>query len=137
MATVYESKIDAWLLIVLIAAMALSLSAVISALLAGGPGALWAVIPAFIGIGLPSWVLMTTRYTLDRNRLLVKSGPFRWSIPVAEISNIEPTSNPLSSPALSLDRLQIEYSGGRRLMISPKDKEAFLAELEEYRRRPL
>ncbi len=54
---------------------------------------------------------------------------FRWKININDITRIEPTHNPLSSPALSLDRLKIYYMKDGRVatvMISPKDKEGFL-----------
>ena len=54
---------------------------------------------------------------------------FRWKININDITQIEPTHNPLSSPALSLDRLKIYYRKDGRVatvMISPKDKEGFL-----------
>lgn len=47
-----------------------------------------------------------------------------------DIERVSRTSNPLSSPALSLKRLRIEYGGGRSEMMSPDDEEAFLRELE-------
>lgn len=58
--------------------------------------------------------------------LLVRSGPFRWRIAIDGIESIRPSRSPLSSPALSLDRLEITYGGGRRLLISPEDREGFL-----------
>jgi hypothetical protein len=39
----------------------------------------------------------------------------------------------LSSPALSLDRLRVEYGRSQWLMISPADKERFLRELNARR----
>jgi hypothetical protein len=50
--------------------------------------------------------------------------------PLQEISKIEPTHNPASSPALSLDRLVIYYNGGKVLMVSPADKQGFMNELK-------
>jgi hypothetical protein len=46
-----------------------------------------------------------------------------------DIRTVTPTRNPLSSPALSLDRLRIDYGRGRRIMVSPRDPGAFLREL--------
>ena len=46
-----------------------------------------------------------------------------------------PTRNPLSSPALSLDRLRVTHrasSGERGLLISPADTAGFLAALAEH-----
>jgi hypothetical protein len=79
------------------------------------------------------WLLKTTCYTLEPTRLLVRSGPFSWNVPLAGIHSITPTRNPLSSPALSLDRLCIEYGKHGSLMISPADKQGFLRELETLR----
>jgi hypothetical protein len=74
---------------------------------------------------LVAWIFLSTRYVVENGRLDVRSGPFRWRVPIDAISRIERTRNPLSSPALSLDRLAIEYDG-KRLMISPLDRAGFL-----------
>lgn len=46
-----------------------------------------------------------------------------------------PTRGPLSSPALSLDRLRIEYGKRGVVLISPREKEAFVRALEGHRNR--
>jgi len=52
----------------------------------------------------------------------------RWRIPAREITRITPTRSLTSSPALSLDRLRIEYDGGRQaVLVSPVDQDAFIA----------
>jgi hypothetical protein len=131
MPIVHRSKIDTWLLVLVVFAMGAAAFGAISAIAAGGPGLWWAVLlPAVVGIGLPFWVLTSTTYTLDDDILLVRSGPFRWKVPVHEIASITPTSNPLSSPALSLDRLRINYGDGRSIMVSPQDKEKFIRDIE-------
>ncbi len=90
---------------------------------------------AILGVGLPAWIMTSTSYTLGNTMLRIKSGPFQWQIPIQEIQRISPSSNPLSSPALSLDRLRIDYSGGKSILISPKDKGQFLQDLEARRGR--
>jgi hypothetical protein len=40
------------------------------------------------------------------------------------------TRSPLSSPALSLDRIRIDYGKGKSVMISPLNKADFLLELQ-------
>ncbi len=131
----YHSKIDWWLLVILVAAIVVGVFGCLSAVMAGGGKTLWVALPtAVFAIGLPVWVLLSTRYTLDGGVLVARSGPFKWKIPVAEISAITPTRNPLSSPALSLDRLRIDYGSGKRIMVSPEDKERFIADLEAARR---
>lgn len=134
MTTVYRSRIDAWLLIVLVAAMAASLVAGIALVSAGSIAAWWSLaLIAGVGILLPSWLLLGTRYTLAPERLTIRSGPFAWQVPLADITGITPTRNPLSSPALSLDRLRIDYGPGRSVMISPRDKARFIQDLEALR----
>ncbi|MDO9478112.1 MAG: PH domain-containing protein [Pseudohongiella sp.] len=63
----------------------------------------------------------------------MKSGPFKWRVPIKQITSITPTSSPLSSPALSLDRLRIDYGRGESIMISPKNKEQFIQDLNVRR----
>lgn len=135
MVTVYRSKIDAWLLAVLALAMAVSLVVTFMTFSAGSPVAwLVAAVTVGIGVGLPLWLLLSTRYTLEPRRLVVQSGPFKWHIAVADITSITPSSNPLSSPALSLDRLRIDYGRSSSLMISPRNKDQFVRDIEAARR---
>lgn len=132
---VHRSRIDTWLVAVLAAAIAVSLFAVVAAGSTGSSAA-WPVSAfiALIGVGLPGWLLLSTRYTLDGRQLKIQSGPFTWHIEVADITGMTPTSNPLASPALSLDRLRIDYGRGRALMISPRDKDQFIRDVEAARR---
>jgi len=51
-----------------------------------------------------------------------------WGSVVVSLAAMTAPRNPLSSPALSLDRLEIVY-GSRRIPISPEEKQRFLAEL--------
>lgn len=135
--TVYASKIDGWLAAVLGAAVVSSLWASRHLLLAGSPAA-WLAAPliACVGAGLPLWVLLDTRYVVDATHLRIRSGPFRWTVPIAGIVRIAPTSNPLSSPALSLDRLRIEYGRGASVMVSPRDRAGFMRAIEAARKQP-
>lgn len=136
MATSYKSKIDAWLVIVLAGAAAVSLYGGVEAVLADAESGWWVLAMCLgLGVALPLWLILGTGYRLESGRLQVRSGPFRWNIPVREITGVTPTRNPLSSPALSLDRLRIDYGRGKFVMISPRDRERFLHEIEEARRR--
>ena len=74
------------------------------------------------------WVVYGTRYGLARNRLIIRSGPFRWRVALGDIDSVRPSRNPLSSPATSLDRLHVRY-GRQSVLISPEDKGAFLRAL--------
>lgn len=134
---IYASKIDAWL-------VALSLSCAVAALTSlstvshiGSTGlAVLIVLLACTVLGLLAWVLLGTNYRFDGAMLIICSGPFRWRIQVREILSIEQSRNPLSSPALSLDRLCIQYGAPRRIiLISPRDRDEFMHEFERRRGR--
>lgn len=133
----YPSKIDAWLAAIMVFAVLAMLSAPVLAwlethnlrtLLVG-----LVVLPA---AGLVIWIWLSTHYTLDGRELIVRSGPFRWRIDVDSITRVAPTRgagvrirSSRSSPALSIDRLEITYAGGRQLTVSPAEKDAFLNDL--------
>ncbi len=76
-------------------------------------------------------VLRSTYYEVVGRNLLVRSGPFKKTIPVADIREITPSRNILSSPALSLDRLKIRYGKRAFILVSPEDKEGFLRAIRE------
>jgi hypothetical protein len=125
---IYPSKRDAWLVNVLIFAGLLSFSLTFMAFLdAPGPGSAGLVI-FFLATAFVVWTFTRTFYVLTATELLIRSGPFRWSIPFTDLREVRPTRNPLSSPALSLDRLEIRHAYGA-IMISPEDKRGFLEDL--------
>ena len=71
-------------------------------------------------------------YQITSSDLNIRSGFLRWRIPLASINEVRPTSNPLSSPALSLDRLRVDYRRDGKtkfILISPEDKAGFMREL--------
>jgi|SRR3569833_391764 len=73
----------------------------------------------------------TTYYTISGDTLRVKSGfIINTIIDIGSISKIKATRNMLSSPALSLDRLEIFYNKYDSIMVSPDDKDEFIAELK-------
>lgn len=130
----YRSRIDTWLVVVVLVAMASVVYSSARALSAPNPGDVMIVILVLlVTSALPVWLFLATHYTLTETELLIRSGPFRWKIPVRDIVSVRPTRNPLSSPALSLDRLRIEYGRGRWIMISPRDRDLFLRDLDRLR----
>ena len=124
----FKSKVDRWILVLLIVAIVGMIVAVGSAALrAGDPLAMTGLMLAMIGIAaLMIWLMIGTHYTVDRGTIRIASGPFRWNVPIDEITVVESTRSPLSSPALSMDRIRIRYGKRRQIMISPADKAGFL-----------
>ena len=133
MATVYKSKMDTWLLVIVVSAMTMSVLGTVFAIVVS-PAAWWiAAVTLPLGIGLPIWLFLGTSYTVAAHELLIKGGPLKWRVPIADITGITATSNPISSPALSLDRLRIDYGRGKSVMISPRDKTALIEQIEALR----
>lgn len=124
----FKSKIDRWLLYMLIAVMVFEVVVLgIAATQADGPvAALSIVVAALLIVALIGSLLIRTHYTVTGSTLRIASGPFSWTVPIDQIESVKATRNPVSSPALSLDRLQIRYGNGRRVMVSPADKTGFL-----------
>ena len=72
-----------------------------------------------------------TYYEIVGTDLLVRSGPLKWTIPVANIQEITPSRNILSAPALSLDRLKIRFGKRAFILVSPEDKNGFLRAIRD------
>ncbi|WP_368678688.1 PH domain-containing protein [Acinetobacter lactucae] len=126
----FRSKIDWWLLLIFIVTTAIIVMKIYEvnhnySLASNFPHLIFYSLIILI-IWLP---IFNTYYVVENNTLIIKSLVFRWKININDITQIEPTHNPLSSPALSLDRLKIYYMKNGEVtsvMISPKDKETFL-----------
>ncbi|MFI5162710.1 MAG: PH domain-containing protein [Sphingobacteriales bacterium] len=72
-----------------------------------------------------------TYYTISGNTLYVKSGfIIGINIDIMAVTKVTATQNMLSSPALSLDRLEIFYNKYDSVMISPDDKAGFIEQLK-------
>ena len=136
---VFASKRDTWLVVVIWLAMGAAVAGV--GVMSFAPAPLLAR-SVFGGLvlgsgGLSLWVLYGTGYTITATEVRVRSGPFRWRVPIAAIASIVPSNNPLSSPACSLDRLRVAFRGKRgrerALLLSPDDKVGFLAAIAARR----
>ena len=127
----FSSRIDLWLW----AALAIALGACVFAVRAvgmRGPAIAWVamLVVCALALVLPLWVVMGTHYALTERDLLIRSGPFRWRVPLDQIRSVTASRSVLSAPALSLDRLRIAYGRAGSILISPRDKLQFLSELQ-------
>lgn len=130
----FPSKVDGWLAAILLIAPLVSLvgfldpkvfeSTTVLLLALAGP----AVFAAIYGL-----LVFPMRYGISADELIIRHGVVRQRAPLAKILSVEPTRNPLSSPALSLDRLKISTGPRARdsIMISPADRDGFLALLAQ------
>lgn len=75
---------------------------------------------------LIGWIWFGTRYYILDDVLFVRCGPFSQRILIKEIKSIKKTRNPLSSAALSIDRLEIRYGYSGMTLISPKNIDQFI-----------
>jgi hypothetical protein len=129
----YRSKKDTWLVIVIAASVILTILAGATLILFGE--AIWQrVIGIVIVIVSLIPVLLTTpvSYTIDRSSLHIRSGYKHWTIPLQNILAVRPSRDWIASPALSMNRLEIEYrdwEGNSFILISPEKTDHFLNDL--------
>ncbi len=128
----FKSKIDPGILLVIIAMVIMDFVLIVAlAMESGSPaGRTGAILVCIALMALLSSLALRTYYAVDKNVLRVVSGPFRWKIPIDQITSVTPTRTVLSSPAMSLDRLKIEYGKLRPMIVSPADKKGFLRALD-------
>lgn len=124
----FRSKVDWWLALVLLVAPVVSLVGWFTAADAerwAASAGLLVLAAVYLGLVFPM------KYGLTDTHLVVRHGLVRQRIELARITSVEPTRSPLSSPALSLDRLRITFGTGffKKVMISPAAKKEFLVEL--------
>ena len=118
----FRSAVDTWFyLLTLVLPGTIFLFVVMSIGIANSAAMAVIAGSAILVFGLPIWLLLSTYYVVEAGTLKVRSGPFSWSIPLSEIKSVKPSHSVLSSPALSLHRLEIRYGRGQTILVSPKD----------------
>lgn len=126
----FRSKIDWWLLLIFVVITANIIFKIYQEVHHSSMGTNFSHLIIYSLVIVVIWFpIFSTYYVVENSTLVIKSLVFRWKINIDDITQIEPTHNPLSSPALSLERFKISYmKNGRiaKVMISPKDKEGFL-----------
>ena len=133
----YRTKIDWWLGILLGGTMVLMLYIVIEPLIHGEGIQLGMTIVSVITllIVLP---LFFIKYTFYSTHLLISCGIYgKERVEYQLIRQMKETKNPISSAAMSLDRLQIDYMEKgyhQTVLISPIRKKEFIEKLEQYRK---
>lgn len=123
----FRSAVDWWFYAVTAATTVVVALAMFPLLKSGQVGQIAvAGVTALVAVGLPLWLLASTYYRVSAGSLEVRSGPFRWTIPLNEITEVRKSRSALSSPALSLDRIEVKYGRGRSILLSPRDRGGFL-----------
>jgi hypothetical protein len=130
----YRSKVDWWMVPILCLPPLATIAACVALAVAGQMSALpWGIASVLLVFAIYFGLVFPLRYGLDDTHLLVRFGICRQRIPLVDISEVHPTHNPMSSPALSLDRLHVKYGQGffKAVMISPADRNGFLDDLAQ------
>jgi uncharacterized membrane protein YdbT with pleckstrin-like domain len=122
---IHTSKIDKWFYAVVVGTALLPFPLGLV-----DPLAFWLTLAICGGVvAFILWLYRATKYVITDDKLMVHGGLFKVDIPKSSITSVTDSRNPLSSPAFSLDRLRINHGDGKTILISPKDKSAFLGDL--------
>ncbi len=115
----YRSKIDWWLILLILGIFGYP---IMEGILTNQYGLSITMISILI---IMFWMFSKIKYVIEGTMLKV------WwvKIDIHSIKRIYITNNPLSSPALSLDRIAIVYNTYDEVLISPKLKKEFVEEL--------
>lgn len=121
----FRSKIDTWLALLVAGGVGATWLATLRPIWAGRPiDALDFIVP-LLATAFVVWVFRATYYVITDDELIVRAGPFQRTVRLESIRRFRATHNPLSSPALSLDRMEVTY-GSKRMLVSPQDKREFV-----------
>ena len=133
---VYRSKVDLWLGLLLGGSVGYMVYLTLVPIVKG-EGVEWVITISTIFVLLLILPLFSIKYVLYSEHLYISCGIYgKIRIPYETISNMKSTHNPLSSAALSLDRIQIDYTENgyhQMVLISPVRKKEFMEKIEEYR----
>lgn len=126
----YRSKIDWWLGVLLAVPLVTAAGTAIALQFSGDAGAANGAWVALLGVvALYVVVVWPVVYELTDDAIVVRFGLMRSRITYRSLRGVKPTRSILASPALSLDRLAFDTGGSPAPMISPADRDGFLADL--------
>ena len=75
------------------------------------------------------WLWFKTGYTIEPDHIKIQYGPFTKRIKISDIHRMSETKNPFAGPALSMDKIQINYAAFESIQISPRNKNEFTRQL--------
>jgi|SRR5690625_2376834 len=117
----FPSKKDGWITGLL---WGVSLAGVLIPALAGNPLSSLVILPLAIFL---LWFWFKTDYSILENKIKIRYGPIRQTVPIEDIRSIRKMKSRFAAaPALSSDRIQIDYSKYDMVRISPEDEEKFI-----------
>ncbi len=122
----FRTKVDALLVVPMAFGLGLPLLLIVRGLVEGRPMA-GAVVPLALLIAILPLGLIS--YEITDRELIVRQGWLRWRMRLDRIQALKATRAMWSSPALSLDRIEIRTDRGLWLMVSPADRAGFIQAL--------
>ena len=126
MKKVYKSKIGLEIIIPILIILAFGFKNIINEPKVA-PIILLILVLAFI-----TFLLTSIKYTIENQNLNIKAGfLINQNINIMNIESIKKSKNILSSPAASLDRIEIIENNKNSILISPKNKIEFIEELKK------
>lgn len=85
--------------------------------------------PYLLVVGYTFW--RPSYYRVTPTHLQIRVGLMDFDVPLQRIRRVRPTWNPVASAAPSLRRVAIETDAGETVLVSPVDREGFIAVLRE------
>ena len=135
-AKVYRTAIDWWLGLLLVACEVLFLYLVIEPIIRRGTVE-WSMVLLTVGMSILILPLFGIKYVLYSEHMLISMSLYgKARVRYADIVEVKKTNNPLSSAAMSLRRIQIDYVENdvhRMVLISPVNRKTFIEEIEQKR----
>lgn len=130
----FESKKDIWFIIIIWGTIiGFTLISIFG--IGNGQSSIVGEVIGYVVMGLTIslllWVWFGTGYIIYEEDIKIKSGPLRTTIKINEIQKIRKAKNPLSAPALAIDRLEIMYGKFNVAYISPRHEKEFIQVLIE------
>ena len=126
----FRSKIDWWVLGFLIAMTGLLVQLLFTMYAKGTMAEYPEHTSVYIlTIAVIWWPALNTRYIIQEDTLTIHCLFLKWNIPLANIQKMTPSHDSIASPALSLDRLKIEYikeGEHKQILVSPRNRQAFI-----------
>ena len=127
----HRSKVDWWVWVLTALALVVGVSYVALGLVVRRLP--WWIVGIYaLSAALVVSVSLPLDYDISEGRLTVRMGLVRWHIPLESIRGAAPSNAPWKAPAMSMDRMRIEYRQDgmdRSILISPADKGLFLDDL--------
>jgi len=131
--TIFKSRVDAWLILVLLGApLILGSLGVLGLAKSTTAGVLQISFGVLVGV-LIAYMSFPCRYTVDDKTLQIRCGVMNEEIPLSDITGAEFSGSLLSAPTLSTKRVKLTLKDGSHRLVSPADREGFIARVTQVR----